>query len=135
MKTSNADEPPALDPATAEPLLAPNEEPSLEAPEPAEPEPLTGSEPPSSGVPESHRPRIRTRPTTHLDSKDVRPSWPIAIATLEQLADWPVLALRLGTLALIQACVRDLAEPKASADLVVRLRALVEALAHMPYET
>lgn len=80
------------------------------------------------------RPRIRTRPTVRLDSKDLKPSWPIAIATLEQLADWSVLALRMGTLAMIQACVRDLEQPESRADLIVRLRDLVEALAHMPYE-
>jgi len=69
-----------------------------------------------------------------LDPRDLRPSWPIAIATLEQLAPWAVLALRLGTLALIQAIVRELAEPDARADLVDRLRTLTEALAHMPLE-
>lgn len=88
----------------------------------------------SSGIPIRPRPRIKTRPTTRLDSKDIKPSWPLAIATLEQIADWPVYALRLGTLALIQACVRELAQSEASADLVVRLRVLVEALAHMPLE-
>lgn len=80
------------------------------------------------------RPRLQTRPTVRLDPKDLRPSWPLVLAYLEQLAPWPVLALRLGTLALIQASVRELAEPNASADLVVKLRDLVEALAHMPLE-
>jgi hypothetical protein len=66
--------------------------------------------------------------------KDLKPSWPIAVASLEQLADWATLALRLGTLALIQECVRELAQRDARADLIVRLRELVEALAHMPFE-
>ena len=72
--------------------------------------------------------------TVRLDPRDLKPSWPIAIASLERIADWPVLALRLGTLALVQACVRDLAQPRARGDLVVRLRELVDALAHMPLE-
>lgn len=72
--------------------------------------------------------------TVRLDSRDIRPSWPTAIALLEQLAGWAVLALRLGTLALIQQCVRELAEEDAHADVIVRLRALTEALAHMPLE-
>ena len=80
------------------------------------------------------RPRAQTRPTTRLDPSDLKPSWPIAIATLEQLAGWSVLALRLGTLALIQECVRDLALRDARKDTIVRLRALVEALAHMPFD-
>ena len=72
--------------------------------------------------------------TARLDSRDFLPSWPIAIATLEQLSGWAVLALRLGTLALIQQCVRELAEENARADTIVRLRALTDALAHMPLE-
>ena len=73
--------------------------------------------------------------TVRLDSRDFRASWPLAIASLEQLSGWAVLALRLGTLALIQQCVRELAEEDARADLIVRLRALTDALAHMPLET
>ena len=74
------------------------------------------------------------RPTVRLDPKDLKVTWPIVIASLEQLTEWATFALRLGTLALIQECVRELAEPDARADVVVRLRELVEALAHMPYE-
>lgn len=74
------------------------------------------------------------RPTVRLDPNDLKPSWPIAIATLEQLADWAVLALRLGILALIQECVRELAQRDARADTIDRLRTLVDALAHMPFE-
>jgi hypothetical protein len=81
-----------------------------------------------------HPPRIDTRPTVRLDPKDMRPSWAIAVASLEQLSDWAALALRLGTLALIQECVRELAQREARRDLVARLRELVEALAHMPFD-
>lgn len=84
-------------------------------------------------VPALRRARTQIQ-TIRLDSRDIRPSWPMAIATLEQLSGWAVLALRLGTLALIQQCVRELAEEDARADVIVRLRALTEALAHMPLE-
>lgn len=83
---------------------------------------------------ETFRPRLETRPTVRLDPKDLRPSWPLALALLEQMGPWPVRALRLGTLALIQATTRDLAQPHARADLVAQLRDLVEALARMPFE-
>lgn len=85
----------------------------------------------STDVPD---PRTQTRPTVRLDPADLKPSWSIVVASLEQLSDWAVLALRLGILALIQECVRALAQPGARADLVVRLRELVEALAHMPFD-
>ena len=75
------------------------------------------------------------RPTVRLDPRDLKVTWPIVIASLEQLSDWAALALRLGTLALVQECVRELAQRDARADVVVRLRELVEALAHMPYES
>lgn len=88
----------------------------------------------SSPVVGRARESFQTRPTVRLDPSDLKPSWPVAIASLEQLADWATLALRLGTLALIQGCVRELARADAHADLVVRLRALTEALAHMPLE-
>jgi len=74
------------------------------------------------------------RATVRLDPAMLKPTWPIVIASLEQLAEWSVLALRLGTLALINECVRELAQREARKEVVVRLQALVEALAHMPYE-
>jgi hypothetical protein len=98
----------------------------------AEP-PLMDRLPPA--IPAGHNPRIETRPTVRLDPNDLKPSWPIVVASLEQLADWAVLALRLGTLALIQECVRDLAQREAKAEGVARLRQLVEALAHMPFDS
>ena len=81
----------------------------------------------------NRRSRAQIR-TARLDSRDFRPSWPIAIASLEQLSGWAVLALRLGILALIQQCVRELAEEHTRPEVIVRLRALTEALAHMPLE-
>ena len=102
--------------------------------------PAIGGEPkaPAAADSETVRSGRRSRgqiKTARLDSRDFKPSWPIAIAALEQLSGWSVLALRLGTLALIQQCVRELAEENARADAVVRLRALTDALAHMPLET
>lgn len=67
-----------------------------------------------------------------LDPAGLKPSWPIVVASLEQLAPWAVLALRLGTLALIQECVRELAQREARAEVVAHLRELVDALARMP---
>lgn len=87
----------------------------------------------TSGSSRARQSRAQIR-TARLDSRDFRPSWPIAIAALEQLSGWSVLALRLGTLALIQQCVRELAEEHARPELIVRLRALTDALAHMPLE-
>lgn len=75
------------------------------------------------------------RPTVAMDPATMKPSWPIAIASLERLGSWTVLALRLGTLALIQECVRELAMPNPSRKLIVRLRELVEALEQLPFET
>lgn len=86
-----------------------------------------------SGTARNRRSRAQIR-TARLDSRDFRPSWPIAIAALEQLSGWGVLALRLGILALIQQCVRELAEEHARPETIVRLRALTDALAHMPLE-
>jgi len=79
--------------------------------------------------------KIETHPTVRLDPSTLKPSWPIVIASLEQLSSWAVLALRLGTLALIQECVRELAQRDAKADTVARLRELVEVIARMPYES
>ena len=109
-------------------------EPLLEAaPEAATP---SSSEPENTNVSTPTNRRTRTQiQTVRLDSRDFRATWPTAIASLEQLSGWAVLALRLGTLALIQQCVRELAEPDARAEVVVRLRVLTDALAHMPLET
>lgn len=75
-----------------------------------------------------------TRPTIRLDPNNLKPSWPIVIASLEQLGSWTILALRLGVLSLINNCVRELANPSADPAQIVRLRELVEVLAHLPLE-
>ena len=87
----------------------------------------------SDGVVQGPMKRSDVR-TTPIDPKEIRASWPIVIAYLEQMSGWAVLALRLGTLALIQDCVKELAKPDADPDIVVGLRKLVDALAHMPME-
>jgi hypothetical protein len=79
-------------------------------------------------------PRGNSRPTVRFDPSDLKPSWPVAVAMLEQVADWGAFALRLGVLALVQECVRELAQRDASANCVARLRELVEVLAQLPYE-
>src|SRR5580765_6387015 len=86
-----------------------------------------GVDVPSNGTPvpvattRAQRSQVQTRPTVRLDPNSIKPTWPIVIASLEQLSDWAVLAFRLGTLALIQSCVRELAQANASADHVARL--------------
>jgi len=86
-------------------------------------------------LPEIRTPKNRSQiRTARLDPRELKPSWPIAIASLEQLSSWAVLALRLGTLSLIQQCVKELSEREADPDLIVGLRDLVDALAHMPLE-
>ena len=96
---------------------------------------VSDTEPDDANTPPSCDRRSRALiKTTPLDPRDVRPSWPMAIASLEKLSGWAVLALRLGTLTLIQQCVRELSVPAARAEAVARLRALTEALAHMPLE-
>jgi hypothetical protein len=74
------------------------------------------------------------RPTVQLDPDNLKPSWPIVNASLEQLNACGPLALRLGILALIQDCVRDLALADSDGSAVARLRELVEMLAHMRFE-
>jgi hypothetical protein len=69
-----------------------------------------------------------------MDPSDLKPTWPVVIASLEQLTDWGPMALRLGILALIQECTRALAQREAKAHLLVRLRELEKALSHMPFE-
>lgn len=74
-------------------------------------------------------------PTTVLDPRTVTgPSWPIVLATLEQIGSWTTLAMRLGILALLQECTRAMALPNAPASLVNEAQMLVDALRHMPWE-
>lgn len=76
------------------------------------------------------------RPTVALDPRTVTgPTWPVAIATLEQLGAWTVLAIRLGTLALLQECVRAMAQEDAPSSLISEAQALLDALRHMPWES
>jgi len=62
------------------------------------------------------------------------PSMAIVLAGLEQFSPWARYAFKLGTLALLQECIQEMAIPNAKPELVVRARELVEALAHMPWE-
>ena len=102
--------------------------------EAAEPRDKPLSEPRDKPLSEPLPLNIDTRPTVRLDAKDVKPSWPMALATLEGLGEWTVYALRLGTIAMIQKYLDELAQPHAKPDTVVKLRTLIEALAHMPMD-
>lgn len=79
------------------------------------------------------RPSKAEASTRALDPKELQP-WPLAMAALERLGPWASYALKLGTLALLQECVREMAQPDARAGLVEEARRLVEALAHMHWE-
>ena len=68
-------------------------------------------------------PKIRLTKVLHQDG-----GWPIAVAALERVNTWAVLAVRLGALALLQECTRAMAQPSAPKRLVVRAREIVDAL-------
>ncbi len=67
-------------------------------------------------------------------SADAAIGWPYAIAALERLNSWAVLALRLGTLALLQECTRAMGQSRARRSLVARAKELVQALELLPWE-
>ena len=71
--------------------------------------------------------------TTGLDPREIAVSWALAVATLERINGWAVLALRLGTLALLQECVHAMAQPHAKPELVQRAKELVDALGQLPW--
>lgn len=54
-------------------------------------EPSAAADATADGVPRQLRAEIKTAP---IDPRDIRPSWPLAIASLERLSDWCVFALR-----------------------------------------
>jgi len=78
-------------------------------------------------------PTVNERMTREMSPDQVL-GWPYVIAALERIGSWSVLALRLGTLALLQECTRAMAQKDAKPDLVRRARELVDALALMPWE-
>lgn len=74
-------------------------------------------------------------PTAVLDPRELMaPSWALVFAMLEKLGTWPSLAMRLGTLALLQECTRAMAQPDAPASLVSDAQTLLDALRRMPWE-
>lgn len=78
------------------------------------------------------------RPTKPLSPEEILsngPSIAIVLAGLERFSPWARYAFKLGTLALLQECIQEMTSPNAKAELVVKARELVEALAHMPWET
>jgi len=74
------------------------------------------------------------RKTDELDPRDVRVSWPVALAHLEQLGDWTVHGMRLGALATLRQLIEYAAHPGASGLVVDRMRDIIEALARMPWD-
>ena len=76
------------------------------------------------------RDRLRTR----AFSPSAELGWSFVIAALERVTPWAVMALRLGTLALLQECTRAMAQEHAPRALVVRAKELVAALDRMSWD-
>lgn len=75
------------------------------------------------------------RPTQALDPRTITgPSWPVVLATLEQLGSWTVYAMRLGTLALLQDVVKRMTAVDAPASLIEEAQTLLDALRHLGWE-
>lgn len=56
------------------------------------------------------------------------------MATLERLSGWAIQALRLGTLLLLQQCIRTMAQPGGDKRaLLARAKELLAALDHLPW--
>jgi hypothetical protein len=73
------------------------------------------------------------RHTKHFVA-DPSVGWSFAIATLERLNKWSVDALRLGTLLLLQQCIRAMAAPGGDKKaLLARSKELIAALDHLPW--
>lgn len=60
--------------------------------------------------------------------------WQYAIAALERIGPWAVNAMRMGILLVLQQCIRDLAKPKASRDLLTRASELLKVLDQIPWD-
>lgn len=75
------------------------------------------------------------KPTVVLDPRTITgPSWPIVLATMEQLGSWTTLAIKLGILAMLSNVVRRMCEPDAPASLVGEAQTLLDALRFMSWE-
>jgi hypothetical protein len=74
---------------------------------------------------------IDLRPTRKLGPQEIKPSWAVAVAYLDELTPWGILALRTGILELIRQCTHEM-EDDADPILIMRLRELTEALARLP---
>jgi hypothetical protein len=86
---------------------------------------------------EAARELSSTRVTRTIHPREIlEPSWPLAIAALEQLkgqSDIDYLeAFRLGLLALLTIATRETTQQGTTPDRIVRLRKLVDALAKLP---
>lgn len=74
------------------------------------------------------------RETAALDPRTITgPGWPVALATLEQIKTWAPEAQKLGILALLLRCTREMAQPGAPAGLVTEAQEYLDALRHMPW--
>ncbi len=79
------------------------------------------------------------RPTRALHPREItEPSWPLAIAALEQLkgsgeTDY-IEAFRLGLLALLTIATREITAHGTTPERIIKLRKLTDALAKLPMD-
>jgi len=72
---------------------------------------------------------------TKAFNPDVNVGWQYAVASLERLNSWAVTALRLGTLWLLQRCIRDMSRPGAkSTELLKQAQELLTVLERLPWD-
>ncbi len=72
------------------------------------------------------------KPTVALDPRTITgPSWPVAIATLEQTSPQAVYALRIGHAALLRQVAQQMTAEDAGPELVEQAQRLLDALRHM----
>lgn len=60
--------------------------------------------------------------------------WDLAVASLELAAPWATHALKVGIVALINECMREIARPGGTKQSTVRAEELLKALRKMPYD-
>ena len=72
--------------------------------------------------------------TTRLSLDEIMtPTWSTVVALLERVSPKGSFALRLGLIEQLHRVLDELAHEHSKADGITEARALIEALAHMPY--
>jgi hypothetical protein len=71
-------------------------------------------------------------PTAKIPRSELVGAWPEALTALEKLGPWATHAFRLGILRMIEDTSWKMRNENYDPALVVELRELIEALAHLP---